>query len=307
MRKRDISPAFWRDERIWSLSCDGARLVLIGVWQIADREGRLIDKPFDIAVETHAWDVKPVPDWLNEYVASGLLVRYAVGELKVLAVPPETWKRHQRPHPNEAPSKLPGIPAGAWYSHGSTKNPATGVEGTPTSVQAFQASQDPTGLSGLSSPDQGAPKAKKAKGSKKKPEQAQLPDVVPPPPPRPPTRIGALHAFFLEERAFRLTDDPPDGLGFPEAVPDQAPNWGLSAATLTSWCALFPGETDAEQDRAIKAMIRFWLLEPYWAAPIDKKTQQPSTPYPWGAFLTEGQWRKAFDKLTGSEPKAGAA
>lgn len=146
-------------------------------------------------------------------------------------------------------------------------------------------------------------KAKKLKG------QGDLPGVPPSPPPalKPPTRIGKLHAFFLEERSFRLTDEPPDGLGFPEAEPDQAPNWGLSAATLTSWCALFPTEPEAEQDRLIKGMIRLWLLEPYWASPVDKKTGQPSTPYPWGAFLTEGQWRKAFDKLTGDDSKAGAA
>jgi hypothetical protein len=125
--------------------------------------------------------------------------------------------------------------------------------------------------------------------------------VVPPAPPKPPSRIAKLHQAFLDRRDLRLTDEPPLGLGMAECPPDEPPNWGQSSATLTQWCALFPPElgfTEETTDTAIKALFDIWLEEPYWASPVDRKTGKPSTPYPWGAFLSEKQWRKAYEKLT---------
>ena len=111
MRRREISPEFWRDERVWALS-DSAKLLLPGIWQLADRAGRLLDKPFNIGVECRPWDVQSVAGLLVEIVQTGLLVRYEVDGVPLLAIPPAAWAKHQRPHPKEVPSKLPEIPQG---------------------------------------------------------------------------------------------------------------------------------------------------------------------------------------------------
>ncbi|HEY1087774.1 MAG TPA: hypothetical protein VGE37_08770, partial [Archangium sp.] len=126
MRRRDISPEFWRDERVFNLPSDAHRLLLPGLWQIADREGRLEDRPFNIGIECRPWDVQSVPALLEDLAAVGLIIRYEVAGQRLIALPPKAWKKYQRPHPNEVPSKLPGIPEGfeygaPRYSVGSTK------------------------------------------------------------------------------------------------------------------------------------------------------------------------------------------
>ncbi len=150
MRQRQISPSFWRDERVWDLSSDSVRLLIPGLWQLADREGRLPDKPFDLGVEARPWAPREVAAMIDELVEVGLLLRYEVDGLRCLAFPPAAWARHQRPHPNERASQLPGPPGNS-------------LEGTPigaprsstrsTKVILTQSgSSEPSGSSGSSSP-----------------------------------------------------------------------------------------------------------------------------------------------------------
>lgn len=138
------------------------------------------------------------------------------------------------------------------------------------------------------------------KRSKSKPAQVELPaEVVPPPPPKPPSRIGKLHAYFLDQRELKLVSPPNlGGLDLPEAPPDEPPNWARSGAALAQWCTHWAHLSEADQDAHIEGIIRLWLEEPYWAAPVDKDGK-PSTPYPWGAFITEKQWRRGLEKLEG--------
>lgn len=317
MRRREISASFWTDERVWDLESDAARLLLPALWQIADREGRLLDRPFDIGVQGRPWAPREVPALIDQVVSAGLLYRYEVAGVRCLAFPPKAWKKHQRPHPNERDSVLPEIPKELLQGdpHGAPRSYVGSTKVLPTSVRP----SEPSGSSGPSEPSGssgGAPTTKKPK--KAKAAQAELPEIAPPPAPtpppapRPPTRIGRLHEFFQAERTFRFTDDPPDGLGLPPPPPDEAPKWGISASALPKWIALFPADwTEAEVDKGIQHVIGTWLKEPYWAEPTDKETGQPTTPYPWGAFITDKQFRKAFGiafpELVPDAPKAGAA
>jgi hypothetical protein len=110
MRIRTIRPEFWESPQVGALGVS-ARLTFIGLWNLADREGRLKDRPEHIAIKLFPYDrVKPsrVDAWLGELARAGLIIRYHRGGEAYLAIP--TWQRHQRPHPHEAPSEIPPPP-----------------------------------------------------------------------------------------------------------------------------------------------------------------------------------------------------
>lgn len=54
-RSRNIKPAFFFNEQLAEVAPLG-RLLFIGLWTIADREGRLEDRPRKIKAEVLAYD-----------------------------------------------------------------------------------------------------------------------------------------------------------------------------------------------------------------------------------------------------------
>lgn len=177
MRARLISPDFWTDERVLSVS-DSAKLLFEALWALADREGRLEDKPFTIALKARPWDLPRVPELLEELLKAQLVVRYEVEGVKVLFVP--GFLKHQKPHVREKKSTLPPPPTG-WAHPRPALNtvrhaqgePPTGQENLPLSQQGLPAARsgeprwpvrDPVGVrdpesESVSDPvrDQGAP------------------------------------------------------------------------------------------------------------------------------------------------------
>ncbi|GMV19066.1 MAG: hypothetical protein AMXMBFR56_72900 [Polyangiaceae bacterium] len=111
MRRREISPEFWTDEKVVGIS-DGAKLLFIGLWNLADREGRLEDRPLTIGLKVRPWDAQSAAGLLNEIAEAGLVVRYSAAGGRALMCIPQ-FKRHQHPHPREVQSGLPGPEQGA--------------------------------------------------------------------------------------------------------------------------------------------------------------------------------------------------
>lgn len=109
MRRREISPEFWTDEKVVSVS-DGAKLLFQGLWNLADREGRLEDRPLVIGFKVRPWDPTAASRYLDELVGAKLVVRYEVGDERYLLVP--NFCEHQHVHPKEVPSRIP--PPGGW-------------------------------------------------------------------------------------------------------------------------------------------------------------------------------------------------
>jgi hypothetical protein len=107
MRTRDLKPDFWTDEKVVQVS-DAAKLLFQGLWNLADREGRLEDRPVAIGFKIRPWDPSAVPALLDELAAIGLIVRYEAKSVRVICVP--TLPQHQRLHPKEMRSKLPPLP-----------------------------------------------------------------------------------------------------------------------------------------------------------------------------------------------------
>ncbi len=116
-RLRTIKPGFFLDDRL--AECQPlARLLFAGLWTIADREGRLEDRPRRIKAETLPYDDCDVDALLDELQCAGFVVRYQSGESSYIAVP--TWQEHQQPHYKEALSIIPPPPGSTPDSYKAT-------------------------------------------------------------------------------------------------------------------------------------------------------------------------------------------
>jgi len=106
-RARNIKPSFFVDEELVELSFS-TRLLFIGLWTLADREGRLPDKPKTIKMSVFPCDRVDVDKGLDELQTAGFLVRYVVDNKGYIEI--RNFAKHQRPHPNEAASEFPEKP-----------------------------------------------------------------------------------------------------------------------------------------------------------------------------------------------------
>jgi hypothetical protein len=111
MRTRLIKPAFFDNELLSDLP-HAARLLFIGLWCMADREGRLEDRPRKIRGEVFPFEPSTDIDALLWRLhATGFIVRYSVEGTDFIQV--INFKRHQSIHSNEAPSEIPEAQKGA--------------------------------------------------------------------------------------------------------------------------------------------------------------------------------------------------
>ena len=82
-----------------------ARLLFIGLWTIADREGRLEDRPKQIKMEIYPADSFDINSLLSELASTDMLLRYEVGGKRYLQI--VNFTRHQNPHKDERQSTIP--------------------------------------------------------------------------------------------------------------------------------------------------------------------------------------------------------
>lgn len=317
MRRREISASFWTDERVWDLESDAARLLLPGLWQIADRDGRLLDRPFDIGVQCRPWAPREVPALIDHVVEAGLLYRYEVDGVRCLAFPPKAWKKHQRPHPNERDSVLPEIPRELLVGtpDGAPRSYVRSTKVLPTSVRP-SGSSEPSGSSGPSGPSGssgGAPAA--GKKPKKLKAQAELPQIVPPPPPREPSRGEVLFEKFRDARDNHLEE-----LGA-EPSPDAVYSTVFVNKVFKGWSDLWAhvpfkekysqlGLTTGAEWRCLELFDAYFALD--WPAKcvarVDGKDTATPQPYPFSALASGKVWRELAAKLWPDEAaQAGAA
>lgn len=105
MRARNIKPGFWKNEDLVEVPFE-YRLLFIGLWMLADREGRLEDRPKRIKMELFPADNVDVKAGLDELCRLGLLERYEAEGVNVLLI--TKFGEHQSPHHSEKRSELPG-------------------------------------------------------------------------------------------------------------------------------------------------------------------------------------------------------
>jgi hypothetical protein len=109
VRIRTIKPEFWDSESVGRLSRD-ARLLFIGLWNLADDSGRLRGTLPKIRGSLLSYDdvsLEQVGKWLDELIAEKMVRRYQGDDGNTyLDIP--NWLKHQRlDHPSE--SKLPAF------------------------------------------------------------------------------------------------------------------------------------------------------------------------------------------------------
>lgn len=105
-RARNIKPGFYKNEDLAECSV-WARLMFPGLWMLADREGRIEDRPKRIKGELFPYDSVEVDPLLQELVNWGFINRYIADGKKVIAI--NNFLEHQYPHGKEADSELPDI------------------------------------------------------------------------------------------------------------------------------------------------------------------------------------------------------
>lgn len=103
-RARNIKPGFFRNADLAELSFE-CRLLFIGLWTLADREGRLEDRPKQIKMEIFPADNLDCNAALDELASTGMLVRYEHDGKRFLQV--TNFAKHQNPHRDERPSTIP--------------------------------------------------------------------------------------------------------------------------------------------------------------------------------------------------------
>lgn len=112
MRARNVKPGFFKNEIL--AECHPlARILFEGLWCLADREGRIEDRPMRIKAEVLPYDAKPDINALLNDLASkhdpdgkpAFIIRYSVGGCKYIQI--LHFLSHQNPHVREPESSIP--------------------------------------------------------------------------------------------------------------------------------------------------------------------------------------------------------
>ena len=103
-RTRNLKPSFFKNEILAELGCE-VMMLFAGLWTIADREGRLEDRPKRIKAEIFPYSDIDVNLGLQLLASNGFIVRYVVDNMPYIAIP--TWNKHQTPHIKEQASIIP--------------------------------------------------------------------------------------------------------------------------------------------------------------------------------------------------------
>lgn len=106
-RSRNIKPGFFTNDELVELPFE-YRILFAGLWTIADREGRLADRPKKIKLDIFPGDDVDCVAGLNALVSNGFLERYEIENKKYIQV--LNWHKHQKPHHKEAASQIPAKP-----------------------------------------------------------------------------------------------------------------------------------------------------------------------------------------------------
>lgn len=112
-RIRTIKPEFFTSADVTSMS-PLARLLFIGLWGIADREGRMKWRPADFKLQVLPGDVCDIQSLCDEIIERGMVVLYGDGFAYI-----PSFLDHQSINPRETISKLPPPDAPVTRAHAS--------------------------------------------------------------------------------------------------------------------------------------------------------------------------------------------
>lgn len=109
-RARNIKPSIMDNEDLAELE-PLTRLLFVYLWMLADREGRLEDRPKRIAAQALAYDRNAdVSNMLAKLQSNGFIDRYEANGIACIQI--KAFAKHQTPHIREAASTLPSAEQG---------------------------------------------------------------------------------------------------------------------------------------------------------------------------------------------------
>lgn len=112
-RARNIKPALFTNE-ILGVGHPLCTLLFQGLWLLADRSGRLEDRPLRIKAEIFPYREADVDAMLHWLAHKGFIVRYqAEGKAFIEVL---NFTKHQNPHKNEKESEIPSVSEGCITS-----------------------------------------------------------------------------------------------------------------------------------------------------------------------------------------------
>lgn len=103
-RSRNIKPGFFTNDELAECS-PYARILFAGLWTIADKEGRLDDRPKKVKALVLPFDNVDCDELLQQLHDRKFIQRYQVQDGAYIQI--TNWKKHQNPHCKEAPSEIP--------------------------------------------------------------------------------------------------------------------------------------------------------------------------------------------------------
>jgi hypothetical protein len=128
-RIRQIKPEFFLDDELAQCSRK-ARLMFAGLWCLADRAGRLEDRPARIKAQIFPYDedvsVIEIDEILLEELARHFIERYSADGKRIIQI--RTFEKHQHCHIKEPNSQLPPPPKVRKQTKARKKNDATTVQ-----------------------------------------------------------------------------------------------------------------------------------------------------------------------------------
>lgn len=111
MRARNLKPGFFKNEDLAEIDPLG-RILFTGLWCMADRDGRLEDRPKRIKAEILPYDNCEIDKLLWVLATKAFIQRYAINGYNYIQI--TNFHKHQNPHMKEAESTIP-----APDSHGA--------------------------------------------------------------------------------------------------------------------------------------------------------------------------------------------
>lgn len=103
-RSRLLKPGFFKNEDLAQLP-PHARLCFAGLWLLADREGRLEDRPLRLKAEIFPYETLDMDALLASLDSGGFIRRYHADSSSFIAIC--KFASHQTPHIREAVSTIP--------------------------------------------------------------------------------------------------------------------------------------------------------------------------------------------------------
>jgi hypothetical protein len=109
MRIRNVLPEFYKDDRLAELP-PLARILYLGLHGLADRCGRLEDRPIRIKAEVLPYDEANVGELLCALAEAGCILRYATSAGRWIALPIFEAEQHINSYEKKTETRIPAPP-----------------------------------------------------------------------------------------------------------------------------------------------------------------------------------------------------